>query len=432
MFLSVTLILIVDLFLIKIYGLGLNLYLLTSYEKIIIFITLAFSGVIGQFLIVHYVENIIKDSKTILIKYLKKLHTMFRIFQYTLSGFLVFISFQMLFANEYYTILLIAIITFSYSLMAILLGILASRFLSWLRLYKNAVGISYALTSIALVVSAIITVLYTDVLLLTKPVVTGPYVGGSSYIVSIGRQFEFANIIVTIASFCLTWISTSILLYHYSRKIGKVKYWFIVASPLIYFLSQFLTLVPSPLDQLISEDPVLYSTVLTVVFTTTKITGGIFFGIAFWLISRNLPPGSVIKEYMKICSYGFVFFYISSQSLVLVIAPYPPFGVISTAYIGLASYLILVGIYSSALSTSHDIKLRQSIRDLAKKESKLLDSIGRGASDREIQNKVSKLTKVYREEVLNQTGVPISVSEEEAKDYLNKVLQELKAHKLQG
>jgi hypothetical protein len=406
------------------------LYLLSHSEKILIFMALVFGGVIGQFLIVHYIENKIRDSNTILIRYLDKLHTIFRIFQYSLAFLLVFISIQMLFANEYYTILPIAIITFSYSLMAVLLGILASRFVSWLRFYRNAVGISYAITTIVLIVNAIITVVYLDVLLLTKPATTGPYIGGSSYIVSIGIQFDFANMVISIASFSLTWISTAILLYHYSRKFGKVKYWAIIASPLIYFLSQFLTFVPTPLDMLVTEEPVLYSTILTLLFTSTKIIGGIFFGIAFWLISKNLPSGSIIKDYMKICTYGFIFFYISSQSLELVIAPYPPFGLISTAFVGLSSYLILIGIYSSALSASHDIKLRQSIRNLAKNESKLLDSIGRGANDKEIQNKVTKLTRVHREEVLSQTGIPSTLSEEDAKEYLTEVLKELKSRNL--
>jgi ElaB/YqjD/DUF883 family membrane-anchored ribosome-binding protein len=133
---------------------------------------------------------------------------------------------------------------------------------------------------------------------------------------------------------------------------------------------------------------------------------------------------------MKICTFLFIFFYISSQSLELVIAPYPPFGLISTAFVGLSSYLILIGIYSSALSASHDIKLRQSIRNLAKNESKLLDSIGRGANDKEIQNKVTKLTRVHREEVLSQTGIPSTLSEEDAKEYLTEVLKELKSRNL--
>jgi len=292
------------------------------------------------------------------------------------------------------------------------------------------VAISYAITSIVLVINAIITVIYVDASLMTKPMTIGPYVGGGFYTIWIGAQLDFANFVITIASFSVTWISTAILLYHYSRKFGKVKYWAIVASPLVYFLSQFLTLVPTPLDPLITQDPVLYSTILTLIFTSTKIIGGIFFGIAFWLISKNLPSGSIIRDYMKICSFGFILFYISNQSLGLVIAPYPPFGLISTTYIGLSSYLILVGIYYSALSASQDIKLRQTIKNLAKNESKLLDSIGSGATDKEIQNTVTNLTKVYREEMSNQTGVPFSLSEEEAEEYLTTVLEEIKSGKL--
>ena len=415
----------------KLYGLGLNLHLVSYNEKISIFMGLAFGGVIGQFLMVHYVEGVIRSSKTILVKYLKKLHRVFRIFQYSLSSLLVFISLQMIFVHEYYTLLLIAIVTFSYSLMIVLLGILTSRFVSWLRLYTSAVGVSYTITSMVLIVNAIVTILYVNILLFTKPFATGSYVGGSSYLVAIGRQFDFANFLVTIVSFSLTWVSTVILLYHYSHKLGKVKYWAIVGSPLVYFLSQFLTLVPTPLDRLIVQDPVLYSTILTLIFTTSKMCGGIFFGIAFWLISKNLPSGTVIKDYMKICSYGFILFYISSQSLALVIAPYPPFGLISTSFMGLSSYLILVGIYSSALSASHDIKLRQSIRNLAKNESNLLDSIGRGAVDKEIRDKVTKLTKAYREDVLNETGIPVSLSEDDAKEYLSEVLKEIKSRKPQ-
>jgi hypothetical protein len=168
---------------------------------------------------------------------------------------------------------------------------------------------------------------------------------------------------------------------------------------------------------------------LITVFTASKIVGGIFFGTAFWLISKNLPSGSIIKEYLVICSFGFIFFFISAQSILLVIAPYPPFGLISTAYIGLSSYLILVGIYSSALSASHDTILRQSIRNLAKTESRLLGSIGRPQADIELQNKVTKLTRQYKEHVLNETGVPFSITEEDAKKYLVEVLEELKSHK---
>jgi len=73
-----------------------------------------------------------------------------------------------------------------------------------------------------------------------------------------------------------------------------------------------------------------------------KVAGGIFFGIAFWIISRSLPHGSIIKDYLIICAFGFIFFFTSNQVIVLVIAPYPPFGLIVTAYIGLMKLITLV------------------------------------------------------------------------------------------
>lgn len=430
----VCLILILDIYLIKISGFGLDFYFLSTNQQVLMFIVMALAGVIGQVIIIQYVENKIRDSKTILTKYLGKLHTIFRIFQYSLATLIVLVSSQMLFTNQYNTILLMIIISFSYLIMMLLLGILSARFISWLKLYRSLVGASYALASIALLVNAMVTLVYIDYLLATKPSIIGAYQGGLFFPVSIGQILYSAYFIITIISFTLTWIATAILLYHYSHKFGKVKYWLIMISPLIYFLSQFLTLVPNLIHSLISQDPVLYSTILTLTFTTTKIVGGIFFGIAFLLISKNLPRGSVIKENMIICAFGFIIFFISSQSVDLVIAPYPPFGLISTAFVGLSCYLILVGIYSSALSASHDTKLRESIKDLAKSESKLLDSIGRaetiiGKSDavKEIENRVTKLTREYSENAMSETGISSSLTEQDAKDYLVQVLEEIKS-----
>ena len=66
----------------------------------------------------------------------------------------------------------------------------------------------------------------------------------------------------------------------------------------------------------------------------------------------------------------------SNQALTLTFAFYPPFGIATISFVGISSYMILVGIYYSALSVSQDIELRREIRRLATKESKLLDIMG--------------------------------------------------------
>ena len=52
----------------------------------------------------------------------------------------------------------------------------------------------------------------------------------------------------------------------------------------------------------------------------------------------------------------------SNQPLGLIFAPYPPFGLATICYMTLASYLILLGIYSSAISVANDTTLRRSIK----------------------------------------------------------------------
>jgi hypothetical protein len=84
----------------------------------------------------------------------------------------------------------------------------------------------------------------------------------------------------------------------------------------------------------------------------------------------------------------------------MVNAPYPPLGLTSISFTGVASYLIFAGIYSSAVSISQDSKLRKSIRNFALTEASLLDSIGSAHMEQEIQNKVIMLTKQNREKMV--------------------------------
>jgi Tfp pilus assembly PilM family ATPase len=93
---------------------------------------------------------------------------------------------------------------------------------------------------------------------------------------------------------------------------------------------------------------------------------------------------------------------------------------------GLSSYLLLVGIYSSAISVAEDSKLRQTIRKLGVKEAKFLASVGTAQMEDELQRRVMKLAKEQHEVLAQQTGVEPSLDEDELKQYLNETIQEIK------
>jgi hypothetical protein len=93
-----------------------------------------------------------------------------------------------------------------------------------------------------------------------------------------------------------------------------------------------------------------YGILLSVIFTVSKVAGEVLFGTAFWLIARTIKRGNIVRQYLIIAAIGLVLLFTSNQASLLINTPYPPFGIITTSVMGLSSYLVLIGIYSSAIS----------------------------------------------------------------------------------
>ena len=72
--------------------------------------------------------------------------------------------------------------------------------------------------------------------------------------------------------------------------------------------------------------------------------------------------------------------------------------------------------------------MRQSIRAIAIKESKLLDIIGTAHMEQEIQRRVVTVAK-QSQKMTEETGIESSFSEEDTKEYLEQVIREVKTQK---
>jgi len=197
---------------------------------------------------------------------------------------------------------------------------------------------------------------------------------------------------------------------------------------LVYFLSQFQPLFLNVFEPFRLSEPILFGVVYTLFFSATVPAGGILFGFAFWSVARNMNR-NIVKQYMMISAYGMMLLFSSDQASGLVLIPYPPFGLVTVSFFGLASYLLLIGIYSSAISVAEDSNLRRSIRSFAMKESRLLDSIGTAQMEDEIQKKVITFTKRNQDRMAEETGIQSSLSEEDVKEYLQQVIREVNKQK---
>ena len=261
--------------------------------------------------------------------------------------------------------------------------------------------------------------------LTSKPANIQPEITPVAPYSSVYDIFNSGYVVTSVMSFILTWVATVLLLHNYSRKLGRAKYWILVSIPLVYFLSQFQPLFLNVFEPLRLSEPILFGIVYTLFFSATVPAGAILFGIAFWSVARNMSR-NIVKQYMMISAYGMMLLFSSNQASGLALTPYPPFGLTTISFFGLASYLLLIGIYSSAISVAEDSNLRRSIRRFAMKESRLLDSIGMAQMEDEIQKKVITFTKRNQDRMAEETGIQSSLTEEDMKEYLEQVIREVK------
>jgi hypothetical protein len=97
---------------------------------------------------------------------------------------------------------------------------------------------------------------------------------------------------------------------------------------------------------------------------------------------------------------------------------------LETDQVGLSSYMMLVGVYSSALSVSQDAALRRSIQRSVENQSKLLHGIGTAQMEQEIQKTVLKIANKQADKMKEETGIE-TLSSEEMKEYLLEVIKEV-------
>jgi hypothetical protein len=126
---------------------------------------------------------------------------------------------------------------------------------------------------------------------------------------------------------------------------------------------------------------------------------------------------------------GLIFFFTTNQAIVLNNLTYPPFGVAASSLLGLASFLVFVGIYGSALSFAQDTNIRRQVRDSVSDELRLMDRIGMSEVQEQVSRRVSIITKNLTREMEVETGIGTSLKEDEVKNYISDVINELQAHK---
>lgn len=314
-----------------------------------------------------------------------------------------------------------SIIFSSYSFSLINMGFLIQYFLSWLRKNRNLIVLIYCLALAVYVMNEICSIIILNTQLEGRSqkisFIPNPWDSTSLRILFLTDFYKFSSII----SFSLTWLATSLLMYHYTRKIGKRKFWLLVSLPLIYYVGNIDIIRASIFSYFIYSSPSLVW-IIQMLLGGVKQVGGFFFALAFIIISRNVDSQN-LKYYLLVSAVGIMLLFSSNQISLIQIIPYPPFGLATISLISISSFLTLTGLFSLAYSMAHDKKLLENARRIVKeKASRFLYDIGSSQWQKDIDSTVTAI--MNSRSIDDPANAPTSLTRDELKDYIEEVTKE--------
>ena len=399
---------------------------IVSSSGIAFFIFVAACYVVGQYFILQFVKERTIDIRAKSIQ-LNITHRVVTVVQYILVAIFIFVILEILVTQQYHLINLVAATVISYTLNVVLLILFAGQLLKWYRSNRNSIVIMlYSISALALAFTSFVALvadyrnlMIKEALIIPQSPIIFPSFDPGTLTTLISDIWRHSVNVATL----LVWSTTVLLLYHHFNtlnKLAKVKFCILITLPLIYYLSTILVDFDLYTPQADSEAFYYYA------FLSLNATAvGVLYGLAFRTVAKSIRPNSAVRDYIIISAYGFVLLFIANQAS-LTPTPYPPFCLAGVSIMGLSAYLIYIGIYSAGISMSEDINLRQTIRKSAIEESKVLVSIGSAQIHQQLEKKVLQSAKDRVNMMTNQTGIQVSLTEADVKQYLNSVLKEIK------
>lgn len=396
----------------------------------VIFISFSVLFAITGILLATSVRTIIYKASYKLPKNLKNFHYIILGAQILAISLLSVTIFQIIASNKYH-ILLLHVITYLSHVSALiftipLIVILAKWFIS----RRNNMILLYILTFSLVSINIVVSLVYYENILLRSTVIEIRPYRISSYVTAFystptDKSVSTMYNIVFMLSFSVMWIATVFFLNQYKFRIGKVRYYTFIAIPLIYFIFPFHIYFANLLSPFVLNSPITVSVMYTILFSATKQIGAFLFSLSFLIASAVVPKDSVRKS-LLISSIGMTILFSSVEITPLNFKVLPPYGLVTESFIPIGAFLLLVGIYTSAINVSQDSDLRREFRRSAMSQLALFRTIGITQMEKElIKNFKSAENRTSNYEITAEDN-----SIENVKQIVREVLEELKRKNL--
>jgi hypothetical protein len=398
----------------------------SSTVNVVIFIAFSLVFAFSGILLVTCVKTITSKTTYKLPKNLRNFHYIIFGTQILTIGLISITIFQIIAFNKYH-ILLLQVVTYISHISALVFAIpLVVILARWFKSRKNYIILLYIITFSLVTTNIVVSLIYYEqILSRSSAIEIRPYRITTSVVTFFStptdESLSAVYNIIFILSFLVIWVATMALLNQYKYRLGKIRYYALTIIPLIYFIFPFHTYFANLLSPFVIDSPIAVSVIYTIFFSATKQVGAFLFSLSFLIASTVVPKESVRKSLLISC-IGMIILYSCVEITPLHYRVFPPYGLITEAFIPLGTFLLLVGIFTSAINLSQDGELRRDFRKSAVAQLNLLRTIGITQMEKELINNF----KTAEKRTANQETAEEYYPEEDVKKIVHEVLEELK------
>lgn len=346
--------------------------------------------------------------------------------QLLISLILVIIIIQMITFSSYDVIFLMSIVLIAFISSVGISAIMIGKFFQWFKDRKKYLLLLYIIAFSFLIIKSIVAVIY----LQQELVHHSPWVEPNEtrlMILNLSNiNAEVSEILrsiynyTSILFFLSFWITTSLMLREYSTRYGKTRYWILMGIPLIFFLIQDYIIGLDFFTNLLLYSPNFLGMVYTIFPNLLLLAVGICFALGILKGTREINNEAVSNALM-ISAIGIVLLVGSFEIFGVFVGAYPPHGLVTISYMGLASFLFLIGIFSFARSVTSDILIKNQIYKLL--DSQIIKDIG---ISEVTNNTIKNVEKLLLQVDENDNFDRNELTEDELKRILNEVVNELR------
>lgn len=359
------------------------------------------------------------------------IHRLVSVVQFAISGTLIALIVQMAIFSYYNRDLLIITV---YLIFVLSIGIsipLVFKFIQWFKRNHNYILLLYVLAFMLLITKSIIAAVYVSQELYNHSILVHP---GETHRMTLSLSNLKANLsnmlkdgyyYASILAYILIWVTTAILLKHYSKRLGKIRYWILISIPIVFYLIQDKLFQSGIFNYIFLISPNLFGLFYSLSFTAVQLIAGLFACLVFVLGAREIKKERISNS-LFVSAVGILILINSFEISGAYIGAYPPYGLTSVSLIGLASYLVFVGTFSSAIYVGNDIQVRKEIYKMVESNPQLLRNIGLSEGQIEIERRVKRMQKLN-----NQDDQSLGEEYEsgEVQELIQDILRELKKEK---